>query len=167
MMKRVLDTVAGWVQSIDESRDDDAVLLDVSRSVQADGFSCGAQSALMVLRLHGKGRSIDATIRALDTDEDGTSIGALLKLLRKRRLRPVIKVHATLRDLERGIDDGAPSVVSLDSESHLGVVFGYSSTKVYLADPSIRRSIRVGLSLERFHQRWDRWAMIVSSRSRR
>lgn len=164
LLKRVLDTVAGWAQSIDESRDDDAVLLDVSRSVQADGFSCGAQSALMILRCHGKGRSIDATIRALSTDEGGTRTGALLKLFRQRGLKPVIKAHATLRDLKRGIDDKAPSIVSLDDEAHWGVVYGYSSTRVYLADPSIRNAIGVGLSCARFGRRWDRWAMLVKTR---
>jgi hypothetical protein len=45
IVKRVLDTVAGWVQSVEEARDDDAVLLNVQRSVQPERFSCGAQSA--------------------------------------------------------------------------------------------------------------------------
>ena len=164
IVKRVLDTVAGWIQTVDEARDDDAVLLDVRRSVQADGFSCGAQSALMILRYHGKGRSIDATMRALDTDEDGTSTGPLLKLFRQRGLKPVIKARATIADLRCGIENGAPSLVSLDDESHWGVVYGYSATRIYLGDPSIRKTLRVGLTVRAFRARWDRYAVVVHTR---
>ena len=71
IVKRVLDTVAGWVQSINESFDDDAVLLDVRRRIQVTGFTCGSESAYVILRFYGKARSNDATMRALGTDEDG------------------------------------------------------------------------------------------------
>lgn len=164
IVKRVLDTIAGWVQAIDESRDQDAVLLDVQRSVQADRYSCGAQSALMILRCHGKGRSIDATMRALGTDEDGTATVALLKLFRGRGLKPVIKARATIADLRSGIENGAPSLVSLDDASHWGVVYGASPGRIYLADPSIRKTLRVGLSVPAFRERWDRWAAVVYKR---
>jgi ABC-type bacteriocin/lantibiotic exporter with double-glycine peptidase domain len=107
------------------------------------------------------GRSTQRSVRS--TDAHGTSTGALLTLFRKRGLKSVIKAHATLRDLERRIDS-APSIVSLDDETHWGVVYGDSPTKVYLADPSIRKTIRVGLSTERFQRRWERWAMIVKAR---
>lgn len=165
LVKRALDTVAGWVQSIDEANaPDEAVLLDVRRSVQADRYSCGAQAAFMVLRYYGKARSISAVARALGTDETGTSTGALLRLFRKRGLKPQISASATIADLVRGIDADAPSVVSLDDQEHWGVVYGYSMARVYLADPSMRRSIRVAVPTERFLNRWDRWAMVVRRR---
>lgn len=162
-MKKLVDAAAGWIQSIDEWSDD-AVLLDVRRSIQMDGWSCGLQSAVMVLRCHDKRHDIAAIQPVLGTDEDGTSVGALLRLFRGRGLKPEIKAEATIRDLRSGIDTGAPSIVSLDNEAHWGVVYGYSSTKIYLADPSILRTVRVGLSRERFRRRWDRWAMLVKSR---
>ena len=44
LVKRVLDTVAGWAQSIDERIASDPVLLDIQRSIQVDGYSCGARA---------------------------------------------------------------------------------------------------------------------------
>ena len=164
LVKRVLDTVAGWAQSIDEAFSGDAVLHDVDRSIQVDGYSCGAQSAYMILRYFGRARSIAAVTRALGTNEDGTSTKALLALFRKRGLKPMINANATLDVLRGAIDDEAPALVSLDDEAHWGEVYGYSSGKVFVADPSIRKSVRVGLSVEAFRARWDRWAMIVRRR---
>jgi ABC-type bacteriocin/lantibiotic exporter with double-glycine peptidase domain len=164
-MKTVVDAVAGLLQSIDESLALDPVLLDIKRSIQLDDYSCGAQSAFMILRYFGKARSVTAVARAVGTNEGGTTTRALLKLFRKRKLKPVIKANATLDDLRSAIADGAPSLVSLDGNVHWGVVYGYSSKNIYLADPSLWKSIRVGMSVEKFLDRWDRWAMIVSSRS--
>ena len=164
-VKSALDAVAGWVQAVDESRaDDEAVLLDIKRSVQADDWSCGAQSAFMILRYFGKARSVTAVVQALGTDRDGTSVRQLLDLFRRRRLRPVIMPEATPADLRRGIDEGAPAVVSLDDGGHWGVVYGYAPDTIYLADPSLRRAFRVAGSTESFCRRWDRWAMVVRRR---
>ena len=164
LVKRVLDTVAGWVQSIEEGAAGDAVLLDVDRSIQVDGYSCGAQSAFMILRYFNKARSIAAVTRALGTNEGGTSTKALLTLFRKRGLKPVINAQATLADLRRAIDREMPALVSLDDEAHWGAVYGYSPGKIFVADLSLRKSVRVGLSIEAFRARWDRWAMIVRLR---
>lgn len=163
-VKRVLDTLARSVQLLDERRDEHAALLDVRRSVQVTTFTCGSESAYMVLRFHGKARSMNAVRRALDTDRDGTSTASLLQLFRRRGLKPVIRARATLDDLRRGIVDGAPSIVSLDEASHWGVVYGVSATRVYLADPSLLRSFRVAVPTDRFLERWDCWAMTVRRR---
>ena len=48
--------------------------------------------------------------------------------------------------------------------SSTSVVYGYSKDKIYLADPSIYQGVRPGISIERFRQRWDRWAMVVHQR---
>lgn len=160
-MKRVVDRIAGWAQSIEESFARDAVVLDIERSVQLDSFSCGAQVAYMCLAYHRKARSIAAVTRALDTDEEGTSTRSLLTLFRGRGLKPIVKARATLVDLRTTIDAGAPLIVSMDAESHWSVVYGYGSGRWFVADPSIRKTLRVGLSTEVFRARWDRWAMIV------
>lgn len=156
--RSLVDTLARWGQLLDEDRD--AALLDVRRSIQLDSYSCGVQSAYMILRYYGRGRSRTATERALGTDEDGTSTARLLALFRKRRLKPVIKARATLADLRRGIDEHAPALVSLDDGGHWAVVYGYGRGTVYVADPSARR-LRVAVPTPVFRRRWDHWAMIV------
>lgn len=164
-VKRVADRIAGWMQSIEETFARDAVLLDMRRTIQVTGYTCGAESAYMILRYFGKARSIGAVTRALDTDEAGTSTRSLLALFRKRGLRPAINARATLDDLRRAIDAGAPVLVSMDDERHWSVAYGYSSTKrFFILDPSIRRSQRVALSVDAFQARWDRWAMIIRPR---
>lgn len=141
---------------------DDAILLDVERRPQPDGFSCGVYATLMILEYHGKARSPRAIARALKTDEDGTRQGPILTLFRQRGLEPIIQARATLRDLRRGIDQGAPSLVSVNDGGHGSVVCGYSRGTICLADPSIYQGLRRGISVERFRKRWDRWAMDVN-----
>ena len=159
-LKRVLDLIALGGQIVEE--EGDATLLDIGRSLQLDSYSCGAQSAFMILRYYGKARSPAAVARALGTNEEnGTSGEAIRSLFRQRGLRSVVRSKATLRDLKEAIDAEAPALVSLDDEGHWGVVYGYSRQKVYLADPSIRRSWRVACAKDAFRERWDRWAMIV------
>jgi len=162
-VKVIVDTVAGWIQALDEALARDAVLLDVRRSIQLDGYSCGAQSGFMILRHFGKARSVTAVAKALRTDEDGTGTSELRDLFRRRGLKPVIKARATLADLRRGVDAGAPSLVSLGDGAHWGVVFGHAPGTIFLADPSMK-IIRVRFSTDAFLRRWDRWAMIVHRR---
>lgn len=164
-VKRVVDRVAGWMQSIEESFAHDAVLLNVRRTVQVTDHTCGSESAFMILRFHRKARSIEAVRRAARTNEEGTSTKALLTLFRRRGLKPVINARATLEDLCRAIDSQAPALVSMDGGGHFAIAFGYSETKIFLADPSIRRSVRVRLRRDVFVRRWDGWQMAVHRRS--
>jgi len=161
-LKSLVDKAARAAQRADEAFSDDAVLLDVERSVQLDGWSCGAQSGYMLLRYFGKARSLDATARALRTDEDGTSEASLLRLFRQRQLRVRVRKRATLRDLRGGIDRDAPSLVSMDDGGHWAIVYGYSASKIFVADPSLLRSVGVGFAVSAFENRWDHWAAIVS-----
>ena len=163
-LKSLVDKAAGAVQRVDEAFSNNAVLLDVERSIQLDGWSCGAQSGYMLLRHFGKARSVDATARALGTDEEGTSESSLLRLFRQRRLEVRVRKRATLSDLRRGIDRDALSLVSMDDGSHWAIVYGYSVGKIFVADPSLLKSVGVGLTVGDFEHRWDHWAAIVSKK---
>lgn len=163
VVKSLFDKLDGVLKRVDEVRDSGAVILDVRRSLQLDSFSCGAQSAYMNLRYYGRGRSPVAVGRALGTNEDGTATGPIRDLFRGRGLTPVINGRARLRHLIAAIDVGAPALVSLADGGHWGVVYGYSTEKIYLADPSMKR-LRVGVSRRAFLDRWDHWAMVVSRR---
>lgn len=161
LVKSIVDWIAGRLQVIEERRSPGATVLAVRRRVQLDRVSCGAQAAFMVLEYFHKARSIDAVTRALGTDEDGTGTMAIVRLFRRRGLKPRINAHADINDLATAIELGAPSLVSMDDGEHWAVVYGYARGAVFLADPSIRRSLRVCVSTTAFYARWDRWAMVV------
>lgn len=161
LVKSIVDWIARRVQVIEERRSPGATVLAVRRSVQLDRYSCGAQSAFMILRFFGKARSIEAVSKVLGTDTSGTGTMALVRLFRRRGLKPRINAHADIDDLATAIELGAPSLVSMDDGEHWAVVYGYARGAVFLADPSIRRSVRVRLPIRAFCARWDRWAMAV------
>ena len=161
-LKALVDTLVNVANGLEETLADDANVLEgFERSVQLDGYSCGAQSAFMILSYYGKARSIDAVERALGTDEDGTSTGQILTLLRQRKLRPRVVAQAGMKHLTAAIRGGSPVLVSLDDEGHWGVVYGFARSHVYLADPSLGGSLTCRVPRADFHERWDRWAMIV------
>lgn len=161
LVKPLVDWIARRLQVIEERRSPGAMVLGVRRRVQLDRISCGAQAAFMVLEYFGKARSIDVVTRALGTDEDGTGTMAIVRLFRRRGLKPRINARADIYDLAKALDLGAPSLVSMDDGEHWAVVYGYAQGAVFLADPSIRRSLRVRVPTTAFCARWDRWAMVV------
>lgn len=147
--------------------DDDVVLDGFERHVQLDRRSCGAQVAFAVLHFFGRARSIERTTTLLGTDEHGTAWPAMRRLFRERRLATKTIERARKRDLVAALDANCPVVVSADAETHWAVLFGYGDAHVYLADPSVPRSPRIIVPWSTFMGRWDRWAGIVSPRSRR
>jgi len=161
LVKSVVDWIARRLQAIEEHLSPGAVVLAVRRSIQLDRYSCGTQSAFMILRYFGRARSIAAVSKTLGTDEDGTGTMSLVRLFRRRGLKPRINARADIDDLATAIDLGAPSLVSMDEGEHWAVVYGYARGTVFLADPSIRRSLRVRVPTTAFCARWDRWAMVV------
>ncbi len=161
LVKSLVDWIACRLQVIEELLSPGAIVLAVRRSVQLDRYSCGAQSAFMILRYFGKARSIEAVTKALGTTEDGTGTMTIVRLFRHRGLKPRIKARADVHDLATAVDLGAPSLVSMDDGEHWAVVYGYARGAVFLADPSIKRSLRVRVPTTAFCARWDRWAMVV------
>lgn len=115
----------------------------------------------MILRYFGKARSIDAVTKALGTTANGTATMAIVRLFRHRGLEPRINARADIYDLKMALDLGAPSLVSMDEGGHWAVVYGYARGAVFLADPSLKRSLRVRVPTTAFCARWDRWAMVV------
>lgn len=161
LVKSLVDWIARRFQVIEERLSTDATVLAVRCSIQLDRYSCGAQSAFMILRYFGKARSNEAVTKALGTDKSGTGTMALVRLFRRRGLKSRINAHADINDLATAIELGAPSLVSMDDGEHWAVVYGYARGAVFLADPSIGRSVRVRVPTATFQARWDRWAMVV------
>lgn len=154
---------AQWLEARMLGKHDDVVLDGFERSIQLDDFSCGAQVTYAILRYFGRARSISRTTDLLGTDDDGTSWTAMRRLFLARGLSARAKHEARNRDIKTAIDAEAPVVVSLDDEEHWACVFGYGKHHVYLADPSLPRSLRVLVPWSGFMRRWDRWAGVVSA----
>ena len=129
------------------------------RSIQEDGYSCGAHSVYMILRHFGKGVSYTETVRLLGMTEDGTDIIPIIKTLRHFDLRVGYYPRIRYSRLQHLLELKAVCLVHLDS-SHFGVVHGVTSKRVFLADPSYRKmKDRRSLAVERFKERWSNWAI--------
>ena len=162
-LKPLLDTIMNPVKVIEEWADPDCRCLDgFTRSLQLDGYSCGAQCTFMILRYFGKARSIENVTRELATDTDGTSQTQIRTLLKRRGLRPKRISSPKLRHLREAIDSDCPVLIAVDDGEHWVVVYGYSPGKIYIADPALCSSIVCGRSSRDFRSRWDDWAMVVS-----
>jgi predicted double-glycine peptidase len=118
----------------------DRYLSKSPRKLQADTFSCGAQGALAVARM----------LRRLGTDDEGTTDAALRRLFRRYGFRGRPVTEGARSDLDRAIDDGSPVIVSVDRRSpHCAIVYGIGPGRVYIADPSVKRSVSGNPELDR------------------
>ncbi len=160
--KLIADKVINIVKSAEERLAPDWVLLGgFPRSLQLDGFSCGAQCAFAVLKYFGKARSIRNVTRDLGTTGEGTDDNQMLSLFLRRGLRPVNLVSPTIKSLKQEINHGNPLIVSMDAETHYAVVYGYGNRCIFVADPSLKRGLLCRCSTPAFRARWDRLAMAI------
>ena len=165
ILKPFADAIARGAQTLETAvrgGDDDVVLDGFGRAVQLDHYSCGAQSAFMILRYFGKARSIERTIKLLGTDADGTGIQAMTTLFRARGLTPKRIKDGGKKDIRGAIEDGHPVLVLLDDEEHWACVYGYGKGRVYLADPSPLDSPAVVVKWPDFKKRWGGKGAVVS-----
>jgi ABC-type bacteriocin/lantibiotic exporter with double-glycine peptidase domain len=165
-----LDVVSEGVQRAEEnvrSSSGDRYLAKFPRKLQADTFSCGAQCALAVLEYYGVELTIDTVLRRLGTDNEGTTDSALRRLFRGYGLGVRSVTDGTRSHLERAIGDGSPVIVSVDRRSpHWAVVYGIGRGRVYIADPSVKRTVSIIQSWTAFRRRWDGDALIVEPTAR-
>jgi predicted double-glycine peptidase len=140
------------------------LLPNFPRSVQLDGYSCGAKSTYMVLRYFG-GRCTATSVEAeLRTDEDGTSSTDIKRVLRKHGLKVHVNSDMGLRDLKSAINAGSPLLVSLYDGWHYSVVFGYSPGHVFVMNPSLGSmgSVKCAVRMVEWRRMFDGWGVVVS-----
>jgi ABC-type bacteriocin/lantibiotic exporter with double-glycine peptidase domain len=129
------------------------------RSIQKDGYSCGAHSVYMILRHFGKRVSYKETARRVGLTEEGTDVLPIIKTLRYFDLKVGYYPRLRFARLHHLLSRDAVCLVHLDT-SHFGVVHGVTSKRVYLADPSYRKmKDNRSLSVTRFKERWSKWAL--------
>ncbi len=161
-LKYIVDKAANVAKSLEEYCDPDAIVLDMDRSLQLDRYSCGVQSAYMILRYYGKARSISNVEKLLGTDEDGTTESSILRLFRQRGLSVLVRPHARMKDIYHAIDEyGGPMLTYLKDNDHWSVVYGYSPDKIYVLDPSLYSARLCGWDKSYFKSRWGRWGAIA------
>ena len=159
--KTIADKAANLLKRTEERLAPDWVLLpDLPRSLQLDGYTCGAQCAFMVLSYYGKATSIQNVTKELGTTVEGTTTTQLRKFFLSRNLRPVTLKSPTIASIKKEIKAGHPIVASLEID-HVAVVYGYGRGCIFVADPHILWAPLCRHATDTFLSRWDRWAMVV------
>jgi len=169
MFQNIIDTLATSAAKIETLAYPDAIILpNFPRSVQLDFYSCGAKSVFTILRFYRKHCTPRSVEKELHTDSDGTSVSDIKRVLKRHGLKYRTLKKPGLRDLKASIDDDCPVLVSLYDSEHYAVVYGYSSTHIWLMNSSVDftedgvGSLMCAMRKDRFKRMWDKWAIIVN-----
>ncbi len=166
--QRTVDLLVNILKNIEEvvyQNDKAVVLSNFPRTIQLDGWTCGARSVYSILRYFGKRCTVQSVEKDLRTDLSGTDVGDIKKVLQKHHLKPVEKKKCRLSDLRKAIDDGNPVLISLDDFSHYSVCFGYSNSHVFVMNPAVlgaSGNIWCRVLNREFTDSFDHWGIIVS-----
>lgn len=168
MVQELIDTLATAAARIEEAAflGSAVILPDFPRSIQFQKSTCGLHCVHTILKYFGKNCPFEHLKVDLQTDADGTAVTDIKQVLRKHSLK-VRELHdARLSDVGRSIRNGSPMLLSLFDGEHYSVVFGVSSSRIYVMNPSLgwMGSWRCAIRIDRFRRKWDRWALIVSER---
>jgi ABC-type bacteriocin/lantibiotic exporter with double-glycine peptidase domain len=163
--KVIVDAIVNAAKLIEDQDPSAVVLKGVRRSIQLDRHSCGLQCVRVILHYYGRGLPISRLEGLLDTDADGTSIGAIRRVLRQRGLTTKIVVDARLQDLRRAIDQGHPALISTEGGEHWSVVYGFSSGHLFVCDSSLKFGLRCRWQIVKFRRLWDGWMMSMTEKS--
>ncbi|MGD0037076.1 MAG: cysteine peptidase family C39 domain-containing protein [Bacteroidota bacterium] len=174
MLQQVVDFLASISAEAEGTLFLSAIILDgFERSIQLDGWNCGAYCAYMILKYHGKARSLKNVQKEAGTTEDGTDEEMLIKLFRKRGLSVYEFEQRSLAKLERAIDRGSPILAHISTriENHWVVVYGYDDDYIWIADPSLnvlKHPQRVWCRQTRssFRNRWKGYGIVVGKKKR-
>ena len=169
MLQQVIDFLASFGSEAEALIHPDAVILpDFPRSIQLDDYSCGAKAVFCILQFHNKQCTPESIEKELHTDSDGTSVPDIKRVLKRHCLKCHTLKKPGLRELKTSINDGYPVLVSLYDSEHYAVVYGYSSSHIFVMNSSVDitddgvGSLRCTVRKDRFRNAWDKWALVVS-----
>jgi predicted double-glycine peptidase len=169
-MQKIGNSFGQFLQTAELYLHPDAVVLDgFARAFQFHRTWCGANSLYAILRYFGIHASVNNVARLANTDEDGTEVSNIKKVLRRYRLEYHSMRKPGLRDLKAAIDHGNPILISLYDDYHYSVVYGYSRTHIFVMNPSILPkflggcgSLFCAVKKSDFREIWDYWGLVVS-----
>jgi predicted double-glycine peptidase len=159
MLQDFVDTLATAATRLEESAHPNAVSLpNFPRSIQLDGYSCGAKSVYTILKYFGKNASPKLVECQLKTNWEGTGISDIKRVLKRHGLK-----YRTISNLKNAIDDGCPVLISTHRHWHYSVVYGYSSSQYFVMNPSLGEmgSLSCAVRNKKFKQMGDGWALMV------
>lgn len=161
----VIDSLMTSLAKMEERLHPDArILPGFARMIQLKPYNCGAVSTEMVLQYFGKRISLESLERQLGTTIEGTSPSDIKRVLKKYGLKIHVNSKMSIRDLKTAIDAGSPVIVSLYDHFHYSVIYGYSSSNIFVMNPSLGEmgSIKCALSKSEFKDIFDHWGLIIS-----
>ena len=162
MVQNIIDAIATTAARIETLTHLDSIILpNFPRSIQLNRFSCGAKSVYCILRYYDKQCTPDTVERLLDTDEDGTDVSDIKRVLKRYGLTYRTLRKPGLCDLRTAINDECPILIPLYDGEHYAVVYGYSSNHMFVSNPSLNR-LRCAIPNAEFRSDWDRWGIVVS-----
>ncbi|MDZ7762895.1 MAG: cysteine peptidase family C39 domain-containing protein [Melioribacteraceae bacterium] len=165
MIQNLVNKVARLFQCYEQSKYPYSVMLDMYRVIQLDQYSCGIQSALVILKYFGKVNTINDILydkRVLE--EDGIDTNPLLNLIRSNGVKVTVNKNADLDDIKEALIERKPVLISIDEGEHWVVVYGFSEDRIFVLDSSLYSSIRCSWTYEEFLDRWDdNWIAVVSN----
>lgn len=168
MVQNIIDAIATTAAKIEALTHPDATILpNFPRSLQLDSFSCGAKAVFCILHFYNKQCTPQSVEKELHTDSAGTSVSDIKRVLKRHGLKYCTLRKPGLRVLKAAIDDDCPVLISLYDSEHYAVVYGYSSSHIFVSNPSLNiltgyGSIRCGITKSEFRKEWDNWAIVIS-----
>lgn len=164
MNSRIVDAVFIALKTAEELVSPNAVILPhFPRSVQFDYYNCGPHSVYTILKYFGKHCTPHSVACELRTDEDGTSVSDIKRVLKRHGLNYRTISARTIRDLKTSIDQGYPALVSTHHGWHYSIAYGYSDAHIFIMNPSLGTmgSFLCAVRKNKFRRIWDRWAVVV------
>ena len=169
MIQQVVDFLASLGAEVETLIHPDAVTLPgFPRSIQLlDSYSCGAKSVFTIMHYYGKHCTPKSVEEQLHTDEDGTSVSDIKRVLKRYGLAFQTLRNPGLRDLKAAINNACPVLISLYDGAHYSVIYGFSDSHIFVSNPSLNiltgyGSIRCAITNAEFRKIWDKYAVIVS-----
>jgi hypothetical protein len=164
MIQNIIDTLATSAARLESLAYPDAIILpSFPRSIQLDYYSCGAKSVYCILRYYDRQCTPESVEKQLHTDEDGTNVSDIIRVFKRYHLNCRTLRKPGLRELKISINDGYPVLVSLYDSEHYAVVYGYSSSHIFVMNSSVDiaedgvGSIGCAVRKDR-----DKWGLVVS-----
>jgi predicted RNA-binding Zn-ribbon protein involved in translation (DUF1610 family) len=115
---------------------------------------------MAVLRYYGRSLTLADVKQALGTNEDGTSMAPMERLLRRKGLAVTRYARMSMADLERALGRGVV-IVEVDCD-HVAVVHDIDHRNVHIADSAVPRCPGLSQTRDRFRKRWDHKGLVVT-----
>ncbi|MGA9405863.1 MAG: cysteine peptidase family C39 domain-containing protein [Bacteroidota bacterium] len=158
-LQTAVDLVATAAARLEESAYPNAVILpNFPRSIQLEGYSCGAKSVYTILRYYSNRCTPLSVERELHTTYEGTSISNIKSVLKRHGLK-----YRKIKNLNSAIDKGRPVLISTHKWWHYSVLYGFSVSHYFVMNPSLGEmgSLSCAVGVKKFKQVYDGWALEV------